>query len=164
MQRYVDFWQVTQDSLDYALDSHGIDDIILRQDILNAYQELACYQEVPETLLNLKELGLGTAILSNGAPKMLEAGVRNCNLEEFLDSVFLLIQLEFSNQRRKYINWPQINLDALLKKYCSFPPTPGMFPGPPLLAFRLSGLIVLGKRRSGFLGRLFLKSKLWMPF
>ena len=88
MQRYVDFWQVTQDSLDYALDSHGIDDITLRQDLLNAYQELACYQEVPETLLNLKELGLGTAVLSNGAPKMLEAGVRNCNLEEILDSVF----------------------------------------------------------------------------
>ena len=88
MQRYVDFWQVTQDSLDYALDSHGIDDIKLRQDLLNAYQELACYQEVPETLLNLKELGLGTAVLSNGAPKMLEAGVRNCNLEEILDSVF----------------------------------------------------------------------------
>ncbi len=88
MQRYVDFWQVTQDSLDYALDSHGIDDIILRQDLLNAYLELACYQEVTETLLNLKELGLGTAILSNGAPKMLEAGVRNCNLEEILDSVF----------------------------------------------------------------------------
>ena len=88
MQRYVDFWQVTQDSLDYALDSHGIDDIILRQDLLNAYQELACYQEVPETLLNLKELGLGTAVLSNGAPKMLEASVRNCNLEEILDSVF----------------------------------------------------------------------------
>ena len=88
MQRYVDFWQVTQDSLDYALDSHGIDDIMLRQDLLNAYQELACYQEVAETLLNLKELGLGTAVLSNGAPKMLEASVRNCNLDEILDSVF----------------------------------------------------------------------------
>ena len=88
MQRYVDFWQVTQDSLDYALDSHGIDDESLRQDLLNAYHKLACYQEVQETLLNLKELGLGTAVLSNGAPKMLEAGVRNCNLEEILDSVF----------------------------------------------------------------------------
>ena len=88
MQRYVDFWQVTQDSLDYALDSHRIDDIILRQDLLSAYQELVCYQEVPETLFNLKELGLGTAVLSNGTPKMLEASVRNCNLEEILDSVF----------------------------------------------------------------------------
>ena len=88
MQRYVDFWQVTQDSLDYALDSHEIDDIILRQDLLNAYQELACYQEVQETLLNLTELGLGTAVLSNGATKMLEDCVRNCNLEEILDSVF----------------------------------------------------------------------------
>ena len=88
MQRYVNFWQVTQDSLDYALDSHGIDDIILRQDLLDAYHELACYQEVPETLLNLKELGLGTAVLSNGAPKMLEAAVLNSNIEKILDSVF----------------------------------------------------------------------------
>ncbi len=88
MQRYVDFWQVTQDALDYALDSHGIDDIILRQDLLNAYHELDCYPEVPETLLNLKELGLGTAVLSNGAPKMLEAAVLNSNIEKILDSVF----------------------------------------------------------------------------
>ena len=41
-----------------------------------------------ETLLNLKELGLGTAVLSNGAPKMLEAAVLNSNLEKILDSVF----------------------------------------------------------------------------
>ena len=88
MKRYVDFWQVTQDALDYALDSNGIDDHSLRRDLLNAYHELACYPEVPETLRNLKELGLGTAILSNGAPKMLEAGVSNSHLENVLDSIF----------------------------------------------------------------------------
>jgi 2-haloacid dehalogenase len=88
MKRYVDFWQVTQDALDYALDSHEIVDESLRRDLLNAYHKLACYPEVPETLRNLKELGLGTAILSNGAPKMLEAGVSNSHLEDVLDSVF----------------------------------------------------------------------------
>ena len=40
-------------------------------------------------LRNLKELGLGTAILSNGTPKMLEAGINNSRLEIFLDSIFL---------------------------------------------------------------------------
>ena len=88
MQRYINFAKVTQDALDYALDSHGINDETLRQDLLNAYHELACYPEVPETLRNLKELELGTAILSNGAPKMLEAGVSNSRLENVLDSIF----------------------------------------------------------------------------
>ena len=88
MQRYVDFWQITQDALDYALDSYGIDDQNLRRDILNAYHELDCYQEVPETLRNLKEHGLGTAILSNGTLQMLEAGIRNSRLEKLLEAVF----------------------------------------------------------------------------
>ena len=88
MQQYVDFWKVTQDALDYALDSHGIEDSSLRQDLLNAYHELSCYPEVPETLGKLKQQGLGTAILSNGALEMLEAGVRSSHLEEVLDAIF----------------------------------------------------------------------------
>ena len=88
MQRYVNFGQVTQDALDYALESHGIHDGSLRQDLMNAYQQLSCYPEVPDTLGRLRQHGLGTAILSNGSFEMLEAGVRNSHLEELLDGVF----------------------------------------------------------------------------
>tara|TARA_B100001964_G_scaffold143722_1_gene158390 strand:+ start:105 stop:794 length:690 start_codon:yes stop_codon:yes gene_type:complete len=88
MQRYVNFGQVTQDALDYALESHGIHDGSLRQDLMNAYQQLSCYPEVPDTLEKLRQHGLGTAILSNGSFEMLEAGVRNSSLEELLDGVF----------------------------------------------------------------------------
>lgn len=88
MQRYVNFGQVTQDALDYALESHGIHDGSLRQDLMNAYQQLSCYPEVPDTLGKLRQHGLGTAILSNGSFEMLEAGVRNSSLEELLDGVF----------------------------------------------------------------------------
>ena len=88
MQRYVNFGQVTQDALDYALESHGIHDGSLRQDLMNAYQQLSCYPEVPDTLGKLRQRGLGTAILSNGSFEMLEAGVRNSGLEELLDGVF----------------------------------------------------------------------------
>ena len=35
MQRYVDFWKVTQDALDYSLDSHGIDDNSLRLSLIH---------------------------------------------------------------------------------------------------------------------------------
>ena len=88
MQRYINFSQVTRDALDYALESHGIEDESLRQDLLNAYLQLSCYPEVPETLAKLKQHGLCTAILSNGSFEMLEAGVRNSGLEELLDGVF----------------------------------------------------------------------------
>ena len=87
MQRYVDFWKVTQDALDYALDSQGIDDNSLRKDLLSAYHELSCYPEVPETLSKIKQMGLGTAILSNGSPEMLKSGVINSNLEMVLDKI-----------------------------------------------------------------------------
>ena len=89
-----DFWKVTQDALDYALDSHGIDDNSLRKDLLSAYHELSCYPEVPETLSKIKQMGLGTAILSNGSPEMLEAGVSNSNLEKVLDSIISVDTIE----------------------------------------------------------------------
>ena len=94
MQRYVDFWKVTQDALDYALDSHGIDDNSLRKDLLSAYHELSCYPEVPDTLNKIKQMGLGTAILSNGSPEMLEAGVSNSNLEKVLDLIISIDTIE----------------------------------------------------------------------
>tara|TARA_B100001123_G_scaffold434211_1_gene560332 strand:- start:171 stop:845 length:675 start_codon:yes stop_codon:yes gene_type:complete len=87
MQCYVDFWIVTQDALDYALDSKGVYDNSLRKDLLRAYHELACYSEVPDTLSKIKQMGLGTAILSNGSPEMLEAGVNNNNLGKILDAI-----------------------------------------------------------------------------
>ena len=94
MQRYVDFWKVTQDALDYALDSQGIDDISLRNDLLSAYHKLSCYPEVPETLIKIKQMGLGTAILSNGSPEMLTAGVRNSNLGKVMDSIISVDTIE----------------------------------------------------------------------
>ena len=87
MQCYVDFWIVTQDALDYALNSKGVYDNSLGKDLLRAYHELACYSEVPDTLSKIKQMGLGTAILSNGSPEMLEAGVSNNNLGKILDAI-----------------------------------------------------------------------------
>ena len=94
MNCYVDFWEVTQDSLDYALEYQGIDDKSLRKDLLRAYYELSCYPEVPDTLIKLKQIGLGTAILSNGSRKMLEAGVRNSKLGKVLDCIISVDSIE----------------------------------------------------------------------
>jgi len=87
MGRYVDFWQITQDALDFALDTHGVDDPLLQKDLTQAYLELSCYPEVPKVLGDLKARGFRCAILSNGSPDMLGAAVRNSELENFFDVV-----------------------------------------------------------------------------
>ena len=57
MGRYVDFWQVTADALDFSLDTYGISDTHLREDLLQAYMTLSCYSEVPDVLDRLKKKG-----------------------------------------------------------------------------------------------------------
>ncbi|GMQ77304.1 MAG: haloacid dehalogenase type II [Gammaproteobacteria bacterium] len=87
MDRYVPFWQITGDALDYAFDAHGVSDKALRDDLLNAYMALDCYSEVPDVLTELKNGGMRTAILSNGSPEMLDAAVKSAKLEGLLDAV-----------------------------------------------------------------------------
>jgi len=87
MKKHADFWQITQDALDYALDVFNITDQQLRDDLINAYLELACYPEVPETLAKLKDSGRQIAILSNGSPAMLEAVVKSSGLEALVQAI-----------------------------------------------------------------------------
>ena len=87
MRQHVDFWQITSDALEYAFSAHEIINPELQNQLLQAYHQLDCYPEVPETLKWLKDRGYGTAILSNGSPKMLASGVNNSGLEKLIDSV-----------------------------------------------------------------------------
>jgi 2-haloacid dehalogenase len=85
--KYADFWQVTGDALDFALDSLGLGDPSLRQRLMNSYLTPDAFPEVPEVLERLKSKGIMTAILSNGSPEMLRAAVSNARIEPFLDAV-----------------------------------------------------------------------------
>ncbi len=84
---HTDFWSVTQDGLDYALEATGLEDMELRERLLALYWELAAYKEVPKMLTQLKAAGYQTAILSNGSPDMLEGAVKSAGLEMVLDAV-----------------------------------------------------------------------------
>ncbi|HEX3209360.1 MAG TPA: haloacid dehalogenase type II, partial [Geminicoccaceae bacterium] len=86
MGRHADFWQVTGDALDYALARTGVEPG-LRAALLQAYLKLDAYPEVPDVLRRLRAGGLKTAILSNGEPKMLEAGARSARIHGLLDAV-----------------------------------------------------------------------------
>lgn len=85
---HTDFWEVTQDGLDWALEATGLDgDPDLRQRLLDLYWQLQSYPEVPAMLRALKDAGLNTAILSNGSPAMLDGAVQSAGLAEVLDDV-----------------------------------------------------------------------------
>ena len=85
---HTDFWRVTQDGLDWALELRGLsDDAALRERLLSLYWQLQAYPEVPEMLRALKAAGMNTAILSNGSPDMLQGAVQSASLADVLDDV-----------------------------------------------------------------------------
>lgn len=86
--RYVDFRQVTDDALDFALDSLGLEQPGLRAKLMDLYLTLSAFPEVPEMLHRLRAAGLRTAILSNGSPPMLDAAVSAAGLTGLFDAVF----------------------------------------------------------------------------
>ncbi len=86
-RRHVDFWQVTGDALDYALDTLRMDDPAIRHRLMNLYLTLDLFPEVADVLKRLRARGLRTAILSNGSPKMLASAVAAANIGSLLDAV-----------------------------------------------------------------------------
>jgi 2-haloacid dehalogenase len=86
MGRHADFWRVTGDALDYALARTGADPAV-REPLMQAYLSLDAYPEVPDVLRRLRAGGLTTAILSNGEPRMLEAGARSAGIVGLLDAI-----------------------------------------------------------------------------
>jgi 2-haloacid dehalogenase len=87
MRRHVDFWQVTGESLDFALQSLGIEDPALRKRLMDLYLQLEAYPDARATLEALRAQGLRLAVLSNGSTGMLDAGIRNSRLDDLLDAV-----------------------------------------------------------------------------
>ena len=84
---HADFWTVTQDGLDWALEAAGLANADLRERLLALYRALQAYDEVPEILAAVRERGVGTAILSNGSPDMLNAAVASAQIGGLLDAV-----------------------------------------------------------------------------
>ena len=85
--RYADFWQVTGDALDFALESLELASPPLRDRLMDLYLGLEPFAEVPAVLGALRKAGYKTAILSNGSPAMLDALVTRSGLKPMFDAV-----------------------------------------------------------------------------
>ncbi len=87
MGHYVDFWQITRDGLDFALEQEQVDGDGIADTLMSAYLSLACFSEVPAALRALNTAGQQCAILSNGSPTMLAAAVQNSGIDDQLQAV-----------------------------------------------------------------------------
>ena len=105
--RHADFWQVTSDALDFALEALAIERPGLRDRLMQLYLTLDPYPEVPEVLRRLRAAGLKTAILSNGTPRMIEALVAGAGLE--FDA---LLSAEQAGTYKPHASVYQLALDA----------------------------------------------------
>lgn len=86
MKRYVDFWKVTEDLLEYAMESHGIDKNF-KNELLNLYKKLNPYPELKDCLKSLKSKKLKICILSNGSPDLLKQLISNAGVQELFDDL-----------------------------------------------------------------------------
>ena len=108
--RHADFWQVTGDALDFALETLAIHEPGLRDRLMDLYLTLDPFPEVPQVLRRLRDAGLKTAILSNGTPAMLGALVAGAGLQGLFDAVLSVEQVGvYKPDRRVY----QLALDTL---------------------------------------------------
>lgn len=87
MEAHVDFWAITENALDWALERQGIEDAPLRARLLELYRELGAYPEVPAMLRTLRSAGLNTAILSNGTREMLDSACAAAGIAGDLDDI-----------------------------------------------------------------------------
>jgi 2-haloacid dehalogenase len=87
MGKHADFWQVTGDALDFALQSFRVEGAGVRQRLLELYERVEAYPDARETLSRLRAGGKKTAILSNGAPRMLAEAASHAGLSPLLDQV-----------------------------------------------------------------------------
>ncbi len=101
---HTDFWEVTENALEWALQASGLlDDKKLRERLLQLYWELSAYEEVPNMLRKLKARGLNTAILSNGSPAMLQGAVDSAHIGGLLDDILSVEAVGiFKPDRRVY--------------------------------------------------------------
>ncbi|MEM8784948.1 MAG: haloacid dehalogenase type II [Pseudomonadota bacterium] len=88
MERYVDFWALTERALDFAVSAtgsalHGGQ----RDGLLEAYRALDPYPEVGDVLEALRGAGHRLCVLSNAPPAMLEGGLGAAGLLGHFDDV-----------------------------------------------------------------------------
>jgi 2-haloacid dehalogenase len=109
-RRHSDFWQVTDDALVFAAKALKVElTPEKRARLMEAYLKLRCWPDVPDALRSLRKEGIRLAFLSNMTARMLEAGIRNSQMEGVFDHVLSVDRVKtYKPDPRAY----QMGLDA----------------------------------------------------
>jgi 2-haloacid dehalogenase len=109
-RQYVDFWQVTEDSLVFAAKKLKLEvSQSQRERLLNAYLTLKTWPDVPQALTTLKDAGLRLAFLSNFTPRMLESAIKTSGLGSMFEHVLSTDSVKtYKPESRAY----QMGIDA----------------------------------------------------
>ena len=87
-QYYQPFWELTKLSLEYTLDRLKLDRSSGQvQKLMDQYAYLKPFPENLDVLQKIKDMGLTTAILSNGSPEMLASAVKSAGMDDVLDHI-----------------------------------------------------------------------------
>lgn len=86
-QHFVPFWQITCESLDYALEALDLDSPEMREALLDLYRQLDIYPEVDQLLQIIAQAGIPAAILSNGNHQMLQDAFTNAGVIHRFDKL-----------------------------------------------------------------------------
>lgn len=87
MGRYLDFWALTEQALDFALARFPAVAPGVRQDLLAAYWTLAAYPDVRPALAGLRQAGHRLALFTNGTRAMAEAAAEAAAVAPLIDSI-----------------------------------------------------------------------------
>lgn len=87
MNRYEDFWSLTEQALDFALSAFHMYDVKLRERLLNAYEELDAFDDVMAPLKAIRMAGHQILILSNATPAMIKSALGVNNMRGVFDGV-----------------------------------------------------------------------------
>lgn len=109
--RYADFWKVTEDALVFSARTLQLDlTSEKREKLMNAYLELEAYPDVLPALRLLRDAGVRLAFLSNMTSHMLDANIKNSNLDGIFEHVLSTDKVRaYKPDPRAY----QMGIDAL---------------------------------------------------
>ena len=93
MRNHKDFWEITKNSLDYAMKKHAIK-TKYRNELLQLYKKLEVYPDLKNTLEYLRNKKIKCCILSNGTPKLLKQLTKNAKIGNLFDSLISIEEVK----------------------------------------------------------------------
>ena len=119
MNKYVSFWKITKDSLEYAMNSLSMNSVKIKNELLDLYFKIGAFEEVEEVLKMIKKNKIKTAILSNGSYDMLNSAVKNSKFDELISEVISVDECKKFKPHRDVYNLVIDKFD-INKKNCIF--------------------------------------------